>query len=57
MVTWRLPSGSAHIGIVSDRPSPAGTPLIIHNIGRGTEQSDMLLAFPVTGRYRFGLES
>lgn len=57
LVTWRLPSGAPHIGIVSDRRSPTGTPLVVHNIGRGTLEEDALLAFPITGRYCYLPES
>ncbi len=53
LVTWRLPSGVPHIGIVSDRTSAAGTPLIVHNIGAGTREEDVLRAFAVTGHYRY----
>lgn len=53
LVTWRLPSGSPHIGIVSDRRSESGTPLVVHNIGRGTLEEDVLFSFPITGRYRY----
>ena len=34
IVTWRLPDGRPHIGLVADRQS-GGTPLIVHNIGAG----------------------
>lgn len=57
VVTWRLPSGSAHIGIVSDRTSPAGTPLILHNIGRGAREEDVLFSFEITGHFRWEPES
>jgi uncharacterized protein YijF (DUF1287 family) len=53
LVTWRLPSGVPHIGIVSDRTSAGGTPLIVHNIGAGAREEDVLRAFEVTGHYRF----
>lgn len=53
IVTWRLASGVPHIGIVSDRLGEAGAPLVIHNIGRGTLEEDVLFAYVVTGRYRF----
>ena len=47
-------SGTPHIGIVSDRRSLDGRrPLIVHNIGGGTELSDMLFSFQITGRYRY----
>lgn len=52
LVTWRLPSGVPHIGIVSDA-SVEGRPLIVHNIGAGVRLEDMLFAFPITGRYRY----
>ena len=48
--------GLAHIGIVSgDKALLNGNPLIIHNIGRGTQKEDVLFAFPITGHYRFGV--
>ena len=53
MVTWRLPSGVPHIGIVSDRKAPSGTPLVVHNIGAGTREEDMLRSHVLTGHYRY----
>ncbi len=53
LVTWLLPRNLPHIGIVADRKSAAGTPLVVHNIGRGPELEDMLFAYPVTGHYRY----
>jgi hypothetical protein len=44
-----------HIGFVSDRTGPHG-PLIIHNIGLGAREEHGLLAWPITGRYRWGIE-
>jgi len=57
IVSWRLDSltggdGLPHIGIVSHRLSQYGTPLIIHNIGRGPEESDILFDHTITGHYR-----
>jgi len=54
-VTWRLLDGDRlpHIGMVSDRTAKDGTPLIIHNIGRGTQEEDTLFAFPIAGHYRW----
>jgi uncharacterized protein YijF (DUF1287 family) len=52
IVSWRLDSGLPHIGIVSDR-SRDGRPLIIHNIGGGVREEDMLFDYAVTGRYRY----
>lgn len=52
IVTWDLGRGLTHIGIVSDRQSPTGVPLILHNIGRGTQEEDILFAYSITGHYR-----
>lgn len=53
LVTWRLPSGVPHIGVVSDQRTPSGTPLILHNIGMGAQEEDVLFAYTVTGHYRY----
>jgi uncharacterized protein len=52
IVTWRLPGGLAHIGLVSDR-STDGRQLIVHNIGVGAKVEDILFAFTITGHYRY----
>ncbi|MGY0505971.1 DUF1287 domain-containing protein [Luteimonas sp. e5] len=52
LVTWRLPGGAPHIGIVSDRRRADGTPLILHNINRGVREEDVLQAWPVSGHFR-----
>ncbi len=46
-----------HIGIVSDKRTAEGRPLVIHNIGAGTREEDSLYAHRLTGRYRWGLSS
>jgi uncharacterized protein YijF (DUF1287 family) len=54
VVSQKLPDGRPHIGIVSARLNGAGTaPLVIHNIGRGAREEDVLFAYEITGRYRF----
>ena len=53
IVTWDLVRGLVHIGIVSDKHSFINkTPLIIHNIGRGTQEENILHRFKITGHYR-----
>jgi len=54
IVAWNLrASGSLpHIGIVSDKKSTAGTPLIIHNIGAGVREEDMLFSYTITAHFR-----
>lgn len=53
IVTWRLPDGRPHMGIVSTRRSGAGVPLIAHNIGWGPQVEDMLFAFRIHGHFRW----
>lgn len=51
IVSWSLGGGLTHIGIVSDRRA-GRVPLVIHNIGRGAQEEDLLFAYRVTGHYR-----
>lgn len=54
LVTWMLDGRLPHIGLVVDRRSADGLrPMIVHNIGRGPRLEDVLLAYPVTGHYRY----
>jgi uncharacterized protein YijF (DUF1287 family) len=54
LVTWMLPGNLPHIGIVSDRRAPGtARPLILHNIGAGPVEEDMMRAYPITGHYRY----
>jgi uncharacterized protein YijF (DUF1287 family) len=39
--------------IVSDKKTPEGRPLVIHNIGAGAREEDCLLEYPLTGHYRW----
>lgn len=54
IVSWRLPNGNLpHIGIVSDKVAADGTPFIIHNIGRGTIEGNILFAYPIHKHFRY----
>lgn len=53
IVTWDLGRGITHIGIVIDRKSSKGNPLIVHNIGRGQIAEDVLFSYIITGHYRY----
>ena len=44
-----------HIGLVSDRRGPNSL-LVIHNVGSGTREEDVLLVWPITGRYRWNVD-
>lgn len=55
LVTWMLPGNLPHIGIITDQQSTDGVrPLVVHNIGAGPQQDDMLFNYPITGHYRYG---
>ena len=53
VVAWRLPTGRLHIGVVSDQRATGGRPLVVHNIGAGAQEEDILFAYPVIGHYRY----
>jgi uncharacterized protein YijF (DUF1287 family) len=56
IVTWMLPGNLPHMGIVSDRRGADGTPLVLHNIGSGAREENILFAYPMTGHYRIGAD-
>ncbi|QLB23638.1 NADH:ubiquinone oxidoreductase, Na [Pasteurella skyensis] len=51
IVTWDLGRGITHIGIISDKKS-GDIPLVIHNIGYGTQENNILYNFKITGIFR-----
>lgn len=54
IVSWDLGGGVDHIGIVTDMAlTPAGTSLIVHNIGAGTRVEEVLFDWKITGHYRY----
>ncbi len=53
IVSWKLDSGVPHIGLVSDKKSWRGVPLIIHNIGLGAKEENVLFDYEITGHYRY----
>ncbi len=52
VVAWDLGGNVTHIGIVSDRRSSDGTPLVVHNIGQGVKEEDILFHHEMIGHYR-----
>ena len=55
IVTWELKGNRPHIGIVSDRKI-GDRPLIIHNIGLGTREDDVLYRYTITGHFRLPVQ-
>ncbi len=59
LVTYHVPDGrysKTHIAIVSDRTSPDGVPLVIHNRGYGVREEDWLFGSRITGHFRYRRE-
>ncbi len=54
LVTWMLPGNLPHIGIVSsEKVKDFDRPKILHNIGRGPVEDDILFKYEITGHYRY----
>ncbi len=54
LVTWMLPGNLPHIGIVSDQFAfNTNRPKIIHNIGSGPVEDDILFKYKITGHYSY----
>jgi uncharacterized protein YijF (DUF1287 family) len=54
VVAWKLSNGLFHIGVVStQRASNGDHYLVVHNIGNGTRNEDVLHAFEIIGNYRW----
>lgn len=54
LVTWMLPGNLPHIGIVSNQiVTNSNRPLIIHNIGRGPVEDDILFKYEINGHYKY----
>jgi|SRR5688572_16423709 len=52
IVAWDLGRGILHIGIVSDQKTADRTPLVVHNIGAGAREEDILFRYTIIGQYR-----
>ncbi len=53
IVVWKLPGSNLdHIGICSDRLNAQGEPLIIHNVGAGAKEEDVLRAYRIVDHFR-----
>ncbi|HEV2721426.1 MAG TPA: DUF1287 domain-containing protein [Thermoanaerobaculia bacterium] len=52
VVAWRLPNGLYHIGVVSAARG-ASDYLVVHNIGYGAKNEDVLRAWTIIGHYRW----
>ena len=54
IVTWKLPIGADHIGMVVDHKDfLRRRNWVVHNIGEGPKMEDVLFAWKITGHYRY----
>lgn len=54
LLVWLLPGNLPHIAIVSDRKRADGSEyLVIHNIGQGTKEEDLIGQYELVGHYRY----
>ena len=53
IVTWMLPGGQDHIGMVTDRKAWSGRYMVEHNIGEGPKIENVLFDWKITGHYRY----
>jgi len=53
IVVWKLPGSNLdHIGLCSDRLNKKGEPLIIHNVGYGAKEEDVLRDYIIVDHFR-----
>ena len=52
IVTCLIGGDIPHMMIVSDRKSRNGIPLVLHNVGGGTQEEDCLFNYDITGHHR-----
>lgn len=53
MVTWMIGGKLPHIGIVTNKKSSNGNPMIVHNVGGGQVLEDCLFSYKIVGHYLF----
>lgn len=55
VVEWRLVGGLDHTGMLTDKLDKDGFPYVIHNIGQGPQEEDVLRtwSWKLTGHFRF----
>jgi len=54
IVEWKLPvSGRDHTGLLSDKLDGDGYPLVVHNIGDGPQEEDVLRTWQIVGHFRY----
>ena len=53
IVVWKLPGSNLdHIGLCSNKLNTQGEPLIIHNVGSGAKEEDVLREYNIVDHFR-----
>lgn len=52
IISVTLPGNLPHIMLVGDRYGPSGNLMVVHNVGRGTQEEDRMTDWPQTGHFR-----
>jgi len=54
VVAWDIGHGQTHVGLLVNQLSPDGRrPMVVHNIGQGAREEDVLFGWKVVGHYRY----
>jgi len=55
IVDWKIVGGTDHTGILTDKRDADGFPYVIHNIGNGPHEEDVIRTgtWRITGHYRY----
>lgn len=53
IVVWKLPGSNLdHIGVCSNKTNSKGEPYIVHNVGNGAQEEDVLKEYYIVDHYR-----
>lgn len=53
MVTWMINGKLPHIGIITNKKSADGNPMIVHNVGGGQVLEDCLFNYEIVGHFKY----
>lgn len=53
IVTWMINGKLPHIGIITNKKSSSGNPMIVHNVGNGQVLEDCLFRYEIVGHFKY----
>jgi uncharacterized protein YijF (DUF1287 family) len=57
IVFWKLLGGKDHVGVLSTRRNSSGFPFVVHNIGAGVVEEDVLGTWTLVKRFQLPLKT